>query len=285
MSLPADRRIVFLDVDGTIIAHDGTIPDSAVAAIREARAAGHRVLLATGRSPRELDPRLERIGFDGAVLSAGAFVHLGGAWVAERPMPVPMVRRMVEVFELLGLDYALQARDGVHPSDGSEEDVAQLLALTDDRLGTTAPRAPLDRVAKAVFLGSSPDAYDRVRRALDGEGFTVITGTMPSIGTGGGEVSQTGVSKGAAILALLAREGIDPSRAIGIGDNNNDLEMLEVCGVGIAMGNATAPALAAADEVTGTVLEDGLAAAFARHGLVAGAATDTAAGAPGLSRS
>lgn len=268
MRLPEGRRIVFLDVDGTIIAHDGTIPDSAVAAIRGARAAGHLVLLATGRSPRELDPRVEEIGFDGAVLSAGAFVRVAEEWVIEHTMPLPMVRRMVETFELLGLDYALQARDGVHPSAGRREDVRQLLSLTDERLGEDAERAPRARIAKAVFLGTAQDAFERVHAVLAPEGFTVITGTMPSLGTGGGEVSPGGVSKGASILELLEREGIDPSRAIGIGDNNNDLEMLAVCGVGIAMGNATAPALAAADEVTGAVHEDGLAEAFARHGLL-----------------
>ncbi|MCW1806593.1 HAD family hydrolase [Brachybacterium squillarum] len=269
MRLPEGRRIVFLDIDGTIIAHDGTIPDSAAAAIREARAAGHLVLLATGRSPREVDPRLEEIGFDGAVLSAGAFVRIDDAWIIEHPMPAPMVRRMVEGFDALGLDYALQARDGVHPSAGRREDVREVLGIGEAQLGEAAEGAAHAHVAKAVFLGREPDAFARVHALLAPEGFTVITGTMPSLGTGGGEVSPGDVSKGASILELLEREGIDPSRAIGIGDNNNDLEMLAACGVGIAMGNATAEALAAADEITGAVHEDGLAEAFARHGLIA----------------
>lgn len=288
--LDPGRRIVFLDVDGTIVAHDGTIPDSAAAAIRAARAAGHRVLLSTGRSPSELDPRLADIGFDGAVLAAGAFVRLGEDWVVQHAMPVAKVRRMIEVFAQLDMDYVLQARDGVFPVASRRAEMRRMLGIQDrPGLGPgeeldaqqVAERAPLDTIAKAIFLGQSSDAFERVRNALAADGFSVITGTIPHLGTGGGEVSLAGVNKGAAIEDLLALLQIDPERSIGIGDNNNDLEMLRVVGVGIAMGNGTAEAKSAADEITASVTQHGLAQSFARHGLLDPASWETAApGAP-----
>ncbi|MGO2536989.1 MAG: HAD hydrolase family protein, partial [Brachybacterium tyrofermentans] len=161
MILHPGRRIVFLDVDGTIIAHDGALPASTITAIRTARAAGHRVLLATGRSPSELDPRLAEIGFDGAVLGAGAFVRLGEEWVAQHTMPVEKVRRMIEVFGQLDLDYVLQARDGVYPVASRREEMRRMLGI-EDRPGLgpgeeldieqVAEKAPLDAIAKAIFL-------------------------------------------------------------------------------------------------------------------------------------
>ena len=113
-----------------------------------------------------------------------------------------------------------------------------------------------------------PDAFERVHEALTPEGFSVITGTITHLGTGGGEVSLAGVNKGSAIQGLLDQLGLDVADSIGIGDNNNDLEMLRVCGLGIAMGEATPEARAAADELTGTVHQGGIAQAFARHGLL-----------------
>ena len=71
-----------------------------------------------------------------------------------------------------------------------------------------------------------------------------------------------------ALLQLLDRLGMDASGAIGIGDSTNDIEMLQVCGVGIAMGNATDAVKAHADEVTTSVLDDGVWNAFRRHGLI-----------------
>ncbi|WOF22815.1 HAD family hydrolase [Microbacterium betulae] len=273
------RRIVFLDIDGTIIDHDGRIPASAENAIRTARSNGHIVLLSTGRSPLEVDDRLHAIGLDGEVTSAGAFVRMGEEWVVERLMPEPKARRMIAVFEELGLDYTLQGRDAVYPTPGQRERLRRLLEL-DGRADLAHMRrgigrhlqdagaAPLDRIAKAVFASDRLDAFEAVGRELGDEGFSVITGTIPHLGTAGGEVSPAGVNKGTAILLLLDRLGVDAADSIGIGDNNNDLEMLRAVGLGIAMGNGTPEAKEAADEETEAVGDDGLAKAFARHGLI-----------------
>lgn len=73
--------------------------------------------------------------------------------------------------------------------------------------------------------------------------------------------------KGAAILAILGHLGIDPADAIGVGDNWNDVEMFEVCGVSVAMGNAHDELKELADLVTTDVLDDGVANALRRLGL------------------
>ena len=122
-------------------------------------------------------------------------------------------------------------------------------------------------IAKSVFLAGDLLAFDRVSEALGGD-FHVITGTIPHMGRGSGEVTFGGVTKGSTVLQLLELLGIDAASAIGIGDSNNDIEMLQVCGVGIAMGNATEEVKAHADEVTTTVLDHGVWNAFRREGLI-----------------
>nr|WP_241977605.1 HAD family hydrolase [Cryobacterium sp. TMS1-13-1] len=76
------------------------------------------------------------------------------------------------------------------------------------------------------------------------------------------------MNKGSTILQLLEHLGIQAESAIGIGDSTNDIEMLQVCGVGIARGNATDDVKLHADEVATAVLGDGVWNAFRRHGLI-----------------
>ena len=60
-----DRKIIFLDVDGTLVDYEGKLPDSAARAVRQARENGHRVYICTGRSRAEDYPYLWDIGLDG----------------------------------------------------------------------------------------------------------------------------------------------------------------------------------------------------------------------------
>lgn len=276
------RRIAFLDIDGTILDHSGDIPDSTIRAIRTARQGGHLVFLASGRGPTEVEQRLVDLGFDGAVLGAGAYTWIGelwheGGWHAQHLMDPERVGEMVRAFERVGADYVLQGRDTVWSTQAGYDRLEAGLAA-EGRLSEATRAALLDRVtivsdpphdgvAKAVFSSDDLRTYAAVRQRL-GDRFAVITGTMPGLGTAGGEVMAAGVTKGSALVEVIAELGLDVSSALAIGDNNNDLEMLAAAGVGIAMGNATPEARAAADEVTTDVSDDGIWNAFAAHGLV-----------------
>ncbi len=126
--------------------------------------------------------------------------------------------------------------------------------------------ADLDNIAKAVFVGRETDLVARAKAQL-GDRFHVVPGSMPLPGGSNGEIGMAGTTKGSAISAVLDHLGLDAADAIGIGDSWNDVEMFQVCGVGIAMGNADDDLKAIADEVTTSVRDHGVATAFRRHGL------------------
>jgi Cof subfamily protein (haloacid dehalogenase superfamily) len=281
-------RIAFLDVDGTIIDSGEVIAPSTIEAVRMARANGHLVYLSTGRASVEIFPKIRDIGFDGAVSAGGGFAEIGDDLVISRTMPEDAVARMVGFYEESGYDFYLQSFDELFPSPGVRRRFATYLQDDQERRGETrtdlesvtdddehpALRAfsdvrPLSYsgIAKSVFLAGDLTAFDRVSQALGGE-FHVITGTIPHMGRGSGEVTLDGVNKGTTILMLLELLGLDAASAIGIGDSTNDIEMLQLCGVGIAMGNATDAVKAHADEVTTSVLDDGVWNAFRQHGLI-----------------
>ncbi|MFT4305855.1 MAG: HAD family hydrolase [Microbacterium sp.] len=272
--MTSSPRIAFLDVDGTILDHGKSVAPSTIDAVRTARARGHLVLLSTGRAASDIHPAVREIGFDGVISNGGAFATVGEETVVARTMPVDAVDRLTAYFESDGVLYFLQTDHGVYASEHAHRVVGRMRrrwGIEDDP--AAAPRfhdlADLDRgdVAKAVFLSEDVGTVARAQADL-GDAFHVVPGSMPLPGGSNGEVGLRGVTKGSAILSVLAHLGRDAADAIGIGDSWNDVEMFEVCGVGIAMGNAEPALKAIADEVTTSVTTDGVARAFERHGLI-----------------
>ena len=76
------------------------------------------------------------------------------------------------------------------------------------------------------------------------------------------EVNAPGVNKGRGLMALAAELGLDPAQVMACGDSGNDLAMIRLAGLGVAMANASPDVLAAADAVTLDNNHDGVAAAI-----------------------
>jgi len=281
-------KTVFIDVDGTILEHGSIIAPSTVSAIRAARAAGHAVYLCTGRALGDIHPAVLEIGFDGAITNGGAFGAIGDELVLSHPMPRTQVDRLVEYFETHGIHYFLQTYDSVYASAGMDDLISAFVrqrreTYADDLAGlgvdadeemvepvrTFGPvtEAVLDDVVKAVFISTASDSLDRAQADL-GDTFHVIPGSIPMPGGSNGEIGMLGVNKGAAITELLAHLGRDAADAVGIGDSWNDVEMFQVCGTSVAMGNADPQLQAMADHVTTSVLDDGVRNAFVTLGLI-----------------
>ncbi len=267
-------RIAFLDVDGTILDHGKTVALSTIDAIRAARANGHLVFLSTGRAASDIHPAVREIGFDGVISNGGAYAVVGDETVLARTMPIDATNRLTAYFEEHSILHFLQTDHGVYASQRVHavvDEMRRRWGIENDP--GAAPRfrdlADLDLgdVAKAVFVSEDVGTVARAQGDL-GDVFHVVPGSMPLPGGSNGEVGMRGVTKGSAILSVLDRLGRSADDAIGIGDSWNDIEMFEVCGVGIAMGNAEPALKEIADEVTTAVSADGVARAFERHGLI-----------------
>lgn len=280
--LSTGRRIVFLDVDGTILEHGERIAPSTVTAVRTARAAGHLVLLSTGRSAAHIHPAVAEIGFDGAITNSGAFATVGDEVVVDRPLPREATDRMLDVFAGLGIHFFLQTNDGVFASDGMTALLRDYVRALTEREGDgpedlmaglaleefpDIAEADLAHVAKSVFVSTRPDGLDRVRQELS-DAFHIVPGSMPLPGGSNGEINLAGTTKGSAVEVVLSHLGIDAAHAVAVGDSWNDVEMFEVCGMSVAMGNAHPELKALADHVTTDVLDDGVWNAFERLGLL-----------------
>ena len=75
---------------------------------------------------------------------------------------------------------------------------------------------------------------------------------------GSSECFDAGVNKGKTIKSLCELLGISLDECMGFGDSDNDIEMIRMCGIGVAMGNATDEVKAASDYVTTHINDDGI---------------------------
>ena len=262
-------HVVYLDFDGTIADVDGHVPELTLKAIKQAQERGHYVFLNTGRSPREIPPHVKAIGFDGYVTAGGAFAEVGDKVVYSDTLPPAHVEAIIAAMEKHGLKFTLQYFDGVYATPGLLALLAEIFEEHSYPIGpdNLIPERRTEAVAKAVFASRDLGAFDKVVAEL-GDEFMVITGTMPYMGTGSGEVSVPHLNKAAPFPAIAEELGVPLENTIAIGDAGNDVAMLQSAGVGIAMGHASEEVMAAADEVTSPSITQGIYDAFLRHGLI-----------------
>lgn len=274
-------RSIFIDVDGTLIDHHGTIPDSAKDAVRAASANGHWVFLCTGRSRPQLWPAITDLGFDGLIGAAGAFAAVGDTELVHQHLNADQIARVADFFEGRGIAYTFEGAYGLfgtqtfrdqleskvreeYPEPGRLDGMRRSILSFIDHLEVD-PR-PTRKVSKAMFMYEGDITFDEIRDGLPD--FHIIGSSMPSYGYYSGEMQMRGVHKAAGMEAVLQHLGLAREDAVAIGDSDNDVEMLGYAGLGIAMGNATPRIKEVADEVTASVNEDGIAKALTRHGLI-----------------
>ncbi len=274
-------RIIFLDVDGTLVDYSNHLPGSAAEAVRRARAAGHLVYLTTGRSRAEVYPELWDLGVDGMIGGNGSYIEHRGEVVMHRTLSGRECRSVVDWLAGRGLEFYLEANSGLYASPGfrtaalpairayvaGKGAVAAESVGVDDIFPEMIHGADLHRddVNKISFiLGDYQDHLD------SREAFPALkAGTWGGRGSHAlfGDLGIADIDKARAVDALLARIGADRADTVAFGDGAVDIPMLEYCAVGVAMGNAPEEVKEAADWVTGDVEADGLRAAFDRLGL------------------
>ena len=113
-------KIIFLDVDGTLLDYENRIPESAVRAIRQARELGHRVYICTGRSRAEVYAPLWDIGLDGMIGGNGSYVEDHEQVVMHRMISIEQCRRIVDWLHARGLEFYLESNSGLYASEKFE---------------------------------------------------------------------------------------------------------------------------------------------------------------------
>ncbi|EOS60276.1 cof-like hydrolase [Firmicutes bacterium M10-2] len=271
-------KIVFLDVDGTLIDYSAKCPDSAKLAVDQARANGHKVYICTGCSKAEIEQR-DLPKLDGMIGGNGAYVEDNEEVVMHQGLSKEDVKHIVDWCNEKKLGFYLEANSGMYANEYMKEQGPTVMFRYGTGKGAdemTAKEAAANFVNSFIYLEGEDLYRDDVNKIsfilsdyqdhLDSkkEFPHLIANTWGGKGELAlfGDLGPTGITKKHAIEVLLKHLNANQKDTISFGDAKIDLSMFELCDYNVAMGNGGPEIKEAADYITDDVNEDGLYNAF-----------------------
>jgi 5-amino-6-(5-phospho-D-ribitylamino)uracil phosphatase len=246
-------RLVALDIDGTVVDHDGALPEAVRKAVGRVLDADVPVVLATGRSWHGTRPVFDELG-----LPPGPSVASNGAVVVSYPPqeirkavtfdPREVIKKVVQfapgtliAVEEIGRGYRLNGHfpGGDLTGEMIIESIEQLSARPVTRIILRDP----DR---------SDEDFTSLARHLGLQGVTYFVGWSAWL-----DIAPLGVNKASGLQDVADDLGVDPTDVLAFGDGRNDIEMLRWAGRGVAIGDAPEDVQQAADVVTDTFVDGG----------------------------
>ena len=260
-------RLIVCDLDGTLLPGNGSVRPAVRQAMQEVVDAGRWITVSTGRGLQLLRPFLGQL-----VVNAPLICCNGGLILAPdthrilylRPTPLPLAHDALRLagkegwqvlvylddpqtmleYQMNGPGFQLK-RDGVVVGQGA--DVVSELT-----------RPPHKLIVHSPSVSSTPQVMARLQECVGRRARVVASGPQLV------EMLPRGVSKARGLARVAQSLGVTPQETVAIGDGDNDIEMLQWAGLGIAMGNGMAGVKAVADWIAPPVAEDGAAVAL-RH--------------------
>ena len=271
-------KVIFLDVDGTLINYEAKMPKSAAIAVTKARENGHKVYICTGCSKAEILKR-DLCDLDGMIGGNGAYVETDNKVILHQGLSKEDVKHIVDWCNDRKLGFYLESNSGMYCNDymleqgpstmrkyvlgkgASEIDantkshsfVSSFILLKGDELYR-------DDVNKISFILSS--YQDHLDSKIEFSHLVANTWGGKNEEALFGDLGPTGITKRTAIEALLDYLHVSKEDTISFGDAKIDLSMFECCGFNVAMGNGGKEIKEAADYITDDVNQDGLYKAF-----------------------
>ena len=263
-------KLILTDLDGTLLRGDKSLSARNRAALERAAVRGAELVVATGRFYGGVPRELLELPF------LRYFILMNGAKVCDRKEDKVLYKMEIDLAVAEGVFDLMEPLDAT--VDCYQNDRGLMARRYYDRLDyyitdpisrqlTRYSRVPVDDFRGAVRAGGNtvqkiqcffphlelrPQVMARLAQSFPQ---LVQSTSIP----GNLELNQKGATKGDALLALCRTLGLDPAETAAFGDGTNDLTMLKNAGVGVAMANAAPPVLAAADRMTASNEEDGVA--------------------------
>lgn len=264
-----DKKILFFDIDGTLFDCGNGAPhvsETLKKALQQLKDAGHLCFIASGRPFAYLNQEIQSLGFDGYILCNGAIALKDGKQLIQHYISKEKVRNIVDnVLKYQGQYTLVDTFTGYCPKAFKE--TYRVLEMFQVPMDTIVGEFDLNDVNVAkIEAGCQTKEGIEYLRSLKENGFEVIEYE----GAGSFEINDGGVSKGKTILDVLSLLNISKENSIAFGDGDNDIEMLQVVGYGVAMGNGVENLKKVADKVTETCIDEGIVRELQRLKLVKG---------------
>ncbi|MGD0568507.1 MAG: Cof-type HAD-IIB family hydrolase [Candidatus Sulfotelmatobacter sp.] len=251
MPKPDSIRLLASDIDGTLLNPQFQISDDDLEALRRAHAAGIEIVLVTGRRHAFALPIAKQLGFDLWLISSNGAVtrSLGGETFHRDLMPRELCRELCSAMQdfrgntVLTFDQETKGAIVLEHLDDLNASIRRWLEKNMAYIEFVVPieNALTTDPVQAMFCGSMVRMSDalRVLEASEmGNRITILRTEYPERDLSMIDVLNTGCSKGHALERWAAHRGFRREQVMAIGDNHNDVEMLEFAGHPVIMGNA-----------------------------------------------
>lgn len=275
-----DKKVIFIDVDGTLYQHDKAVSLKNVQAIQEARKNGHFVFICTGRNLCSISKEIINIGFDGIVCSAGGHVEVEGTEIHSSYIPSKTVHHILDIFNRNKMEYALEATKHTfmskHMADYFLGDItnkpnsekARLIeAIHNEFTSKSMDDYQEEHIHKISFVSKDEASLEEPRKLLEKDFFFVIHELSETI-TINGEIILKKTNKATGIMQVLDFINKRQEDTIGIGDSMNDYQMIEYVAYGIAVGNACQALKNISDMVARDAKDDAIYHVFKEMGII-----------------
>ncbi|MCR5581335.1 MAG: Cof-type HAD-IIB family hydrolase [Pseudobutyrivibrio sp.] len=264
-----EKSAVFFDIDGTLWNYEKYIPDSEREAIRKLRENGHLAFICSGRARAFIqDEDLLSLGFDGIVCSCGCHIEIDGKILYEKVLDKDFAKRTIEMIRDYGFRPILEGPKNIYMDDdefGHDDPFGNILRrdVGDDLIsigGDYYGSWVINKLSCATDVEADKriECFDKLSKH-----FNIIAHNDNVC-----ELVPAGHNKATGMLKACELTGIDPKNTYAFGDSENDLDMLEAAAVGVAMGNGTDRAKAAANYVTTAFDDDGIYNGLKHFGLI-----------------
>jgi Cof subfamily protein (haloacid dehalogenase superfamily) len=246
-----DYKIVFFDVDGTLINYeDGRIEESTRKSIEQLKNKGVHIVAATGR-PLSMCQDLRNIGIETFITANGAYVKHQNQVIHK----IPVAQEIVQVVKTFADENKQSLSFFTEQlSMNNVQDEETLKAMQETLSLQEFPVINEDIVKQEVYLMCLYGDEDIEKKYTSKFPHLLFKRWHPYITN----VLQHDVSKSIAVQAVLDYFNLSPEEAFAFGDGDNDIDMLEQVGLGIAMGNGSEALKNIADYVTKKSTEDGI---------------------------
>ncbi|RFU63437.1 Cof-type HAD-IIB family hydrolase [Peribacillus glennii] len=254
-------KIVFFDIDGTLLDHDKKLPDSTKAAIKKLQENDVFVAISTGRAPFMFEHLREELDIDTFVSYNGQFVVFQGEAIYKNPLSREQLK------QLHG-----DAETNNTPIVFMNDKTMKANVRHDERIEISLGTLHFPHPEKDETFYHDRDIYQSLLFCNENEEskyvgkyekFRFIRWHEYSM-----DVLPVGGSKAEGIRILIEKAGFAMEDVYAFGDGLNDIEMLETAGTGIAMGNATEAVKKFANHVTDDVDNDGIYNGLKHFGLI-----------------
>jgi len=244
-------RLLATDIDGTLLNPQFQISEGDLAALRRAHAAGIEIVLVTGRRHTFALPIAQQLGFDLWLISSNGAVtrSLAGETFHRDMMPAETCRRLCQAMQefrgntVLTFDTEAKGAIVLEHMDELSASIRRWLEKNMEYIEFVVPieRALVTDPVQAMFCGSMArmgDALNALQSAGMEGAVTILRTEYPARDLSMIDVLNAGCSKGYALERWAAHRGYRREEVMAVGDNHNDVEMLEFAGYPVIMGNA-----------------------------------------------